>query len=396
MKKFKYIFLLSIVGIVLSNSCNEEEYDFNSIYPIIHDVTGTAIPMQGRHYIFSATIRGGSTYEWDSELGAEIIALADITNQWKVNVYFPTAITTADDPEIIKVVETTQGGVESDTATFEIDSITPFTALPINGSLMVNAGFVSAYYASPSANDKVYSSYLWESDAGVITPDASESWKMDIEFANEDVGEVELSLIEETTHGLIDTSYLTVTVLEYCALDNGPADLVGTWSGTDGFEDYASHPPYPSQVVTSSPTASEVSVYGLNFGWIEDVWGEAVIDGGTVDMIINVDGTIEIEYQYLFTTDYEGDPYDYWIVGTGRWNNCGTYPTLVIDYTLTNVTDGYDLPYDYYGYYGVSELDIFTARLLMDGGGAGKAAPMKASSPVTIPSSVKEFKSSIK
>jgi len=359
---------LSFVTMVLAVfiSCEEkDDYDYDSIYPVIMKVSGSEIPMQGRHYLYSATIRGGSTFDWSSSQNAEII---DINSQgnYSVHVYFPDVISTTDNSEIINVTETTLGGVDSETYEFEIDSVTPFAALPIKGSNLVNAGFDIGYSVAPSATDKIYSTYKWESNIGEIEQSATEPWKMSIFFNNEEVGIAEIALIEQTTKGMADTSYLEVIVNSYCPLENWTEDLIGVWSGTDGFVD--TEDLYPSEIVTSDPAENSISLYGLNFGWILDWWGEEVVDGGTIDLIINNDGTVLIESQYLFTTDYSGDLYEYWVVGSGRWNNCGLYPELTIEYTVTNKTDGYDLPYYIYNYYFGTESEVFTATLVLDGG----------------------------
>lgn len=354
--------LIVLASIV--NSCKEEdEYNYNGIYPVIQKVTGSAIPMQGRHYEFAATIRGGSSYSWESALNAEVITYPGATGAWKTYVYFPDVITTADAPEIITVTETTQGGISSNPKTFTVDSVTPFAALPITGPALVNGGFSANYQVSPSASDKVFSTYTWEATAGTITPNATEPWKMQIAFTNDEVGDVVISLIEETTKGLTDTSTMDVSVLEYCALAS-MADLVGVWSGDDGFEgDF-----YDSEVVTSAATATGVTILGLNGGWILNSWGETVTEAANVFIKMNADGTAVIESQYLFTTDYSGAPYEYWIEGEGRWNNCGEFPTLTLDYSVYNKTDDYYLPSQYYDY------ETFTATLVMD----GISAPVKS------------------
>lgn len=49
---------------------------------------------------------------------------------------------------------------------------------------------------------------------------------------------------------------------------------------------------------------------------------------------MNADGTVVIPRQYIYTTDYEGDPYDYEILGSGSWNSCGGTPTLTLEYDI--------------------------------------------------------------
>ncbi|MBN1143600.1 MAG: hypothetical protein JXA72_04230 [Bacteroidales bacterium] len=361
-KGYKFLILLPAALLILFgyNGCKEDDdYDFSKIEPVIKVVTGAALPMQGRHYEFTATTRGGSTYAWESVLNAEVVTYPGAVGSWKTYIYFPDVISTDQDPEVISVTETTMGGIQSDPKTFQIDSVIPFTALPILGDTLVNAGFTSAFSANPSASDKIFSTYTWESTVGTITPDAAAPWKMSISFTNEDVGYTTISLIEQTSKGMIDTAELKVHILEYCALESGNEDLVGGWSGEDAY--------YDSEIVSSEADDKGVILKGVNAMFIFDFWGEEVTDEGDVKMTINEDGTVVIADQYLFTTLYDGASYEYWITkGKGRWNNCGEFPTLTFTYAVYNKTDDYTLPADYSSYFDGDV--VFTANLVMDGG----------------------------
>ncbi|MBN2632144.1 MAG: hypothetical protein JXR66_01210 [Bacteroidales bacterium] len=170
-------------------------------------------------------------------------------------------------------------------------------------------------------------------------------------------GKAQLSITETTVGGAIsDPKVIEIQVNPFCPLE--PSGFVGEWLGTDGMDLDGYY--FDSEVVISDATATTVKVSGLNAGWISNVWGETVTDGGTITMIIGDDGTATIENQYIFTTDYEGDPYVYNISGTAYWDNCGASPTLTISYVLE--TDGYFLPVDWAGddfpcFYAVITLD---------------------------------------
>ncbi|MFO7622152.1 MAG: hypothetical protein R6W81_12950 [Bacteroidales bacterium] len=190
--------------------------------------------------------------------------------------------------------------------------------------------------------------------------------------------------VTETTSGGVTSpeKVFEVKVNPFCPLEI--EGFEGAWSGTDGF-DFGTHL-LPSQVVTSEPSGTTITVTGLNFGWIADKWGEEILDGGTATMTINDNGTVVIANQYYFTTDYDGDPYEYWISGSGTWDNCGTSPTMIIDYVLENVTDGYELPYEYY------DFETFTATLVLDDGKGLQAAP--AIKTAGLDKKLREFKKS--
>jgi hypothetical protein len=152
---------------------------------------------------------------------------------------------------------------------------------------------------------------------------------------------------------IIGTDVITLKIQKFCPFVIN--DFVGSWPGTDGFTT-GSHRRV-SQVVISNPTATTVKVTGLNFGWMTAKWGENIIDGGTITMTVNPNGTIDIPDQYCFTTDYvetapgtdTGLPSVYWITGTGIFGNCGVKPTLTINYVIYYKSNGFKLPSDQYG-----------------------------------------------
>ena len=113
--------------------------------------------------------------------------------------------------------------------------------------------------------------------------------------------------------------------IEFCPLINGAADLVGSWTGDDAWY---------SSIITTVVNGEDLDVSGMGVGFIEDWWGETVTAGGTITMTVYGNGIVDIPRQYLFTTDYEGSPYDYEIKGSGKWTNCGAHPTLLITYDI--------------------------------------------------------------
>jgi hypothetical protein len=135
--------------------------------------------------------------------------------------------------------------------------------------------------------------------------------------------------------------------IEFCPLENGVASLVGSWSGTDGQGDYT----FPSQV-TTDVKGDKLAVSGLSVGFINGFWGEAVIDGGTFEMTVKGNGEVVIPRQYIYTTEYEGAPYDYEVEGTGKWENCGSEPVLIINYDIYYPGDESGLAKQYNSYLG--------------------------------------------
>lgn len=91
---------------------------------------------------------------------------------------------------------------------------------------------------------------------------------------------------------------------------------------------------------------------GQYFGFVGDFWGEAVIEGGTFLMTVNIDGTVSIPRQYIYTTEYDGDPYRYEVKGSGTWDNCGNEPTLLINYDIYYEGEADGLAKQYSSYLG--------------------------------------------
>jgi hypothetical protein len=192
--------------------------------------------------------------------------------------------------------------------------------------------------------DRSGSTWAWAGVDCVIDSLSADKKKAWVLFSTKPATDTaKVKVIETTSAGIASPEkILKVKVNPFCPL--AITGFVGTWSGTDGYTGsqlYAA-----TGVATSSPntTARTVSIAGLNYMWITDYWGESITAGGTVTMKINTNGTTEIADQYLFTTDYAGDPYIYWIKGTGLWANCGAKPTMVISYNIYYKSDGYTMP----------------------------------------------------
>jgi len=76
---------------------------------------------------------------------------------------------------------------------------------------------------------------------------------------------------------------------------------------------------YDSQVSTGVDCAG-MTIAGLNAEWMFDFWGETIEEEGTVYWTVDDAGVVTIESQYVFTTDYSGDLYDYTVTATGTYN----------------------------------------------------------------------------
>jgi hypothetical protein len=131
--------------------------------------------------------------------------------------------------------------------------------------------------------------------------------------------------------------------IEFCPLANGAADLVGTWSGDDAY--------YASQIETSL-SGTDFIVAGMSKKFMEDWWGETITAGGSFKMTVKGNGSVDIPRQYIYTTDYKGDAYDYEIKGSGKWENCGSKPVMKITYDIYYPGDDKGIAATYASYLG--------------------------------------------
>lgn len=154
--------------------------------------------------------------------------------------------------------------------------------------------------------------------------------------------------------------------IEFCPLVNGVADLVGSWSGTDGQGDYT----FSSQV-TTDVSGDKLAVSGLSVGFINGFWGEEVVSGGTFEMTVKGNGEVEIPRQYIYTTVYDGANYDYEVAGSGKWENCGDNPVLRINYDIYYAGEDTGLAGQYSSYLG--GVGYLTADITLTGTKSAKA-----------------------
>lgn len=237
--------------------------------------------------------------------------------------------------------------------------------LSVTGTTLALQTFSYTYKVGYS---RAGSEWDWTAEGATITSVSEDTKSASVSFPNiPSGGKAKLTVTETTVGGVIsEPKVIEIQVNPFCPL--APAGFEGSWSGTDGMDldEYF----FDSEVVISDVSGSTVKVSGLNAGWIANIWGEEVTDGGTITMVIGNNGTATIEDQYLFTTLYDGDPYVYNISGTAVWDNCDESPTMTISYVLENVTDGYSLP----EYYAGDDFPEFYAVITLDEAVKGVAA----------------------
>jgi hypothetical protein len=166
-----------------------------------------------------------------------------------------------------------------------------------------------------------------------------------------------VKVTETTSAGVTsDEKIIDVTVKPFCPLTGGMADLAGSWGGEDAY--------YESIIAMTADGASTVKATGIGVGFIEDWWAEEVVTGGNVVITVNDDGTLNIPRQFLFTTLYDGDNYDYEIIGSGTWDNCTTTPTMKITYDIYYEGDAKGLAATYASY--LDNIPYLTIDIALD------------------------------
>lgn len=140
----------------------------------------------------------------------------------------------------------------------------------------------------------------------------------------------------------------TLVRIAFCPLENGAADLEGTYTATSDLNGYG-------DAISAVADGETLMISGLGVSFIEGFWGEPVIASEAISAEVAGNGGITIPRQYIYTTTYDGAPYDYEIAGTGKWTNCDAKPTLIIDYDIYYVGDTDGLGKQYYPTYLASE-----------------------------------------
>ncbi len=239
----------------------------------------------------------------------------------------------------------------SDDEDFDYEGVYPVVLDGIQGAEEVNQTFTSTFTLD---YDRGGSTWTWSAEDATVQSVSDDTRTAVVLFSELPADGVATIYVYETTEAGVqsETVSLDVAVNEYCALDNGNSDLVGTWSGTDYYSDSYT---YDSQVVTSDATDDGVTIKGLNFGWIAGYWGEEIQSGGDAFLSVYEDGTVEIESQDYFTTLWSGSPYSYVIEGSGTWSNCGSTPEVTIEYTISYSEED-----------GGSSVGTFTATLALE------------------------------
>jgi hypothetical protein len=138
----------------------------------------------------------------------------------------------------------------------------------------------------------------------------------------------------------IGTVY-TITEDAYLQFPLDLQSFEGTYVGLDGSIGTGYNWTYDNPIVLAMD-GENLTIDSINMAWMEQSWGETVTSHNPVIIKLYNNGTLEIEEQAYMVTDYDGNPYDYSISGTGTWNSC-TPHALHIEYDMYNTTDGYSL-----------------------------------------------------
>jgi len=147
-----------------------------------------------------------------------------------------------------------------------------------------------------------------------------------------------------------------VTRINFCPLANGTASLVGSWTGTDAG--------YPSNLIKTVLKGADLSVSGMSVAFMNDFWGEDIVEGGSFTMTVKGNGSVDIPRQYIYTTIYKGAYSDYDIKGSGKWENCGNKPVLTITYDIYYAGDSKGIAESYSSY--LNNIPFLTAIISLN------------------------------
>jgi hypothetical protein len=91
-----------------------------------------------------------------------------------------------------------------------------------------------------------------------------------------------------------------------------------------------------SGVMVSDLTDTEFVIKGLGTGMIVDLWAEDPQVLYPVTVTIAPGGALTIAPQPIYQTDYQGDPYEYSVSGTGQINYCDGSISFIYDVFYTD------------------------------------------------------------
>jgi len=153
--------LLLLTLFVFSSCEKEDNYDYDSIYPVISSIAGlTSGLVQTQVIEYSVFPRGGSTFEW-TVTNATIKSTNEATNKIQVNLLNAGPVT-------ISVVETTLGGVKSEpkAITFNVGEFCPLVLDNFLGAFNCDEEGYGVYGVNFTKNDafpnRVYNDNFWD------------------------------------------------------------------------------------------------------------------------------------------------------------------------------------------------------------------------------------------
>lgn len=240
------------------------------------------------------------------------------------------------------------------------DAYKPTNVVPIvisaTGPVLV---LQTKIYTFKVTYDRSGSTWNWTAVDATVQSVSDDTKTATVQFNTLPANDTAYIKVTETTAGGVTSAekIMKVKVNPFCPLANGMADLFGAWTGEDAY--------YTSIITMATDGVTTVKVTGMGEGFIEDWWAETIVSGGTFTMTVNDDGTVTIPRQYLFTTEYDGDNYDYEILGSGTWANCGTNPTMVIKYDIYYAGEATGLAATYASY--LDNIPYLTADIVLNG-----------------------------
>ena len=336
---------LSLLGILVAflflfSACEKtdiekanEDYDYDQILPdIIGGINGPTSAVKTNTIKYSlGYFRGGSTWTW-SATGAELQAIED-SNGNEVNVFFNQSNVEIGDSVTITVVETTQGGIVSDPATFRV-YVSPFLISISGPAAGVASGVWTMNYSVPHDDGATYEWTVFDHTA-TVTPDASGgaaiTWDL---IATDITGGVRCV---KTYKGLQSVpATFSTGLVGYVAKTR--ADFIGTFSGDESGGG-------TTNFTTVAGTEADELIFPVDGGGISALFRKTLLDWGEVfepgygndgNIIVTMNmttGAVTIEEQYWGVTDWglgEDPIYPYNIKGTGHWD--GKDMTIHLEY----------------------------------------------------------------
>jgi hypothetical protein len=162
-----------------------------------------------------------------------------------------------------------------------------------------------------------------------------------VDDANFEFTETIRVTLSKGTDELYGNAIHNITLLSQCSDPEGSSSILSLFEELEGIDGNLDGGGFEGEgaIHVAEVSAGTYTIDGLNVDFMEHFWGEEIQESELVTVTVDATGAVTIPDQYIFTTLYAGDLYEYHIVGSGQIDPCTQ--TLTLDYEV--ITDGFEV-----------------------------------------------------